>query len=113
VEKQPQPVKAVNAAKHPACPKHTGYGITVPMRKTDDVTKQIERVQAFVASGRLSKYALANTASVGVATLTGLEKPDWNPLSSTLSALVRAIDRYEEEHGKAHPKKRAEARCNL
>jgi predicted transcriptional regulator len=103
----------VNAAKHPACPKHTGYGITVSMRKTDDVTKQIERVQAFVASGRLSKYALANTASVGVATLTGLEKPDWNPLSSTLSALVRAIDRYEEEHGKAHPKKRAEARCEV
>jgi hypothetical protein len=113
VEKQPSHVKPVNAAKHPACPEHTGYGITVPMRKTDDVTKQIERVQAFVASGRLSKYALANTASVGVATLTGLEKPDWNPLSSTLSALVRAIDRYEEEHGKAHPKKRAEARADL
>jgi hypothetical protein len=65
------------------------------MRKTDDVTKQIERVQAFVA------------------TLTGLEKPDWNPLSSTLSALVRAIDRYEEEHGKGNPKKRAEARCEV
>jgi hypothetical protein len=45
--------------------------------------------------------------------LTGLEKPDWNPLSSTLSALVRAIDRYEEEHGKGNPKKRAEARADL
>ena len=81
----------------------------------DSVTQQIERVQAFVASGRMSKYALANTASVGVATLTGLENPNWNPLSSTLSALVRAIDRFEEEHGPtARPKKRAEsARCEV
>lgn len=77
----------------------------------DEITNQIERVQAFVASGRMSKYALAQSADVGVATLTGLENPDWNPLSSTLSRLVRAIDRFEKEHGQGRPSKRGEPRC--
>ena len=82
-------------------------------RTVDDITRQIERVQAFVASGALSKYALATRADVGVATLTGMESPDWNPLSGTLARLVRAINKWEAEHPKERPNRRAEARMEV
>lgn len=83
------------------------------MREKDDVTQTIERVQAFVASGVLPKYKLAELAGVGVATLTGLERPDWNPRAATLAALIKACLRWEARESIAHPTLRAPARAKV
>jgi hypothetical protein len=130
VEKQPQPVKPVNAAKHPACPRDTDYGNLRGMGKskskpvkrpepeplwltdTDEVARQIRRIQGAVRAGRLNKYTLAILGEVTASTLTGLERPDWNPLATTLSALVRAMDVYEQRHGKERKRTPCEpAKC--
>lgn len=63
----------------------------------DQITRQIARIQAFVASATITKTALAAKASLPLSTLIGMEKPDWNPKAKTLAALSRAIDRYESD----------------
>ena len=66
----------------------------------DQITAQILRIQRFVTSCVMTKTALAERAGLPLTTLIGLEKPDWNPHSSTLRALVCAIDRIEAEAAK-------------
>lgn len=73
----------------------------------DQITFQIKRVQAFVAGSTVTKTKLAETADLPITTLIGMERGDWNPRSSTLKALVRAIDRLESDRDK---KKAREAR---
>ena len=66
----------------------------------DQITLQIRRVQAFVASSVVTKTKLALTAGLPITTLIGMESLDWNPRSSTLRALVRAIDKLESDAAK-------------
>lgn len=66
----------------------------------DQITLQIKRVQAFVAASVVTKTKLAETADLPITTLIGMEKADWNPRSTTLRALVRAIDKIESDRDK-------------
>lgn len=74
----------------------------------DEITLQIRRVQLFVATSGLTKTRIAHLAGIPLTTLIGMEKADWNPRSTTLSALVGAINKYEigEARRKANPKRR-------
>ena len=74
----------------------------------DEITLQIRRVQLFVATSGLTKTRIASMANVPLTTLIGMEKPEWNPRSTTLRALVGAINKYEigEARRKANPKRR-------
>ncbi len=87
----------------------TLYGEPSMVPSMDQITAQILRIQRFVASAVMTKTALAAKADLPLSTLIGMEKPDWNPHSSTLRALVRAIDRIEAETAKK--KARAELRA--
>lgn len=75
----------------------------------DQITLQIRRVQAFVASSVVTKTKLAETADLPITTLIGMEKSDWNPRSTTLRALVRAIDRIESDRDKKKAREAAKA----
>ena len=61
----------------------------------DQITAQIARVQKFVGASVMTKTELATRAGLPLTTLIGMEKADWNPRSTTLRALVRAIDYFE------------------
>lgn len=66
----------------------------------DEITEQIRRVQRFVATAGITKTRIAALASIPLTTLIGMEKSDWNPRSTTLRALVSAINRYELDAAK-------------
>jgi len=66
----------------------------------DEITFQIRRVQRFVDGQSVTKTKLALTAGLPITTLIGMERLDWNPRSSTLRALVRAIDKLESDAAK-------------
>jgi predicted transcriptional regulator len=66
----------------------------------DEVTKLIQRVQRFIASDELTKVALAKMAGIRDTTLIGSLEKDWSPNTKTLSALIRAIDKYESDRAK-------------
>lgn len=66
----------------------------------DQITRQIIRIQKFVAIATVTKTALASRAGLPLTTLIGMEKDDWNPKAKTLAALSRAIDYYEAESAK-------------
>lgn len=70
----------------------------------DQITFQIKRVQAFVASATTTKTVLAQKAGLPLSTLIGMERLDWNPRSETLRRLVRAVDAFEGRV--VRPKKR-------
>jgi DNA-binding XRE family transcriptional regulator len=61
----------------------------------DQITTQVLRVQKFVGAAIMTKTELAARAGLPLTTLIGMEKADWNPRSTTLRALVRAIDCFE------------------
>ena len=75
----------------------------------DEITKQTLRVQAFMASGKMKKKDLAESAGLGDTILIRARDKDWNPTKETLSRLVRAIDKCESEQAKK--KARDEARA--
>ena len=75
----------------------------------DEITKLKFRVQAFVASGVMTKKELAERAGTRDTTLIPVLSKNWNPTASTLGALIRAIDKFESEGAKK--KARDEARA--
>ena len=78
----------------------------------DQITAQILRIQRFVASGSMTKTELASRASLPLTTLIRVERSDWNPHSSTLRALVRAIDRIELDEAKKKARAELKAQRN-
>ena len=66
----------------------------------DEITQQIRRVQRFVAAASVTKTRLAEVADVPLTTLIGMEKEDWNPRSTTLRALVSAVNSLESSASK-------------
>jgi len=59
----------------------------------DDITKHKCRIQAIIATRRISKMQLAKAAGMRDTVLIGIEDSDWNPRYTTLSKLVRAADK--------------------
>lgn len=58
----------------------------------DVILREIGRVRSALADGFISKRALARQAGLRDTNLIGVERDAWNPTSSTLSALSRALD---------------------
>ena len=58
----------------------------------DEITLQKRRIQRLIAKRAITKAALARKAGIGETRLIGMERPNWNPLTETLAALVRAAD---------------------
>lgn len=73
----------------------------------DQIEQLKQRVQDFVASGVMTKKELATRAGTRDTTLIPVMSEDWNPTSATLSALIRAIEKFETDRDK---KKAREAR---
>ncbi len=66
----------------------------------DQITRQLTRIQRFVASATVTKTVLATKAGLPITTLIGMERPDWNPSARTLAALSRAVDYFEADAAK-------------
>ena len=75
-------------------------------KNSDIVTKTKVAIQVFISDGYATKRALAERANLPETTLIGLERPDWNPRTSTLAALARALEKLEAER-KRRPRYRA------
>lgn len=88
-----------------------GAWYQVVMSKEDDVTRQIRRIHTLLAEGRVNKHQLAVKAGIRPSSLTGLEKPDWNPLASTLAKLIQALDELVDETPKRVKKKQVDSAC--
>lgn len=53
----------------------------------------LDRIRRAVADGTLKKSKLAEEAGVSVDSLAGVDRVDWNPQASTVTALIGALDR--------------------
>lgn len=61
-----------------------------------EVERAIKRVQSAVAAG-YPAARLARRAGLAKRSLQHVHQEDWNPLASTLSALIKALDEIERE----------------
>lgn len=53
----------------------------------------LDRIRRAVADGTLKKSKLAEEAGVSVDVLAGVDREDWNPQTSSVTALLGALDR--------------------
>lgn len=59
----------------------------------DEIEKIKDRVRQPIIEGKFSKRWLAREAGVVSGTLTGMERPEWNPTAAVLSKLLRVVRR--------------------
>jgi transcriptional regulator with XRE-family HTH domain len=69
------------------------YALPYYAGRMDDLDKLIARIREPILSGKMTKAELARRANLRKSTLTGFDRPGWDPRAKTIKALLRAVSR--------------------